>query len=208
MQADRRRLLLAATGLALPAAAGAQETATRATAPLRRRAGAPARPMSAEEEAQAARAVAEAIADETGEPVHPAVGRMPRLARPVPTFDGGQYGEAQARGKLLMVYYWASWCPVCKLVSPRLHAFWQKHRARGVEVLALSTDTEITPAVASIQHAGFRYPASMAAAARFDDFMVARSLPTLMVRSRRGVIVSVDEGEIEADEFDDYLVHL
>jgi hypothetical protein len=62
--------------------------------------------------------------------------------------------------------------------------------------------------VASIERSGFRYPVSMAASASFENYMVARSLPTLMVRSRRGVIVSVDEGEIEPDEFNDYLVHL
>jgi thiol-disulfide isomerase/thioredoxin len=199
MQAKRRQLLAAGAALALPGIAAAQ-----VAAPTRAR----ARPMTAAEESAAALAVAESIADQTGDPVHPAVGRMPKLQRSLRTLDGGTYGEERARGKLLLLYYWASWCPICKVVSPRVHEFWRRNRSRGVEVLALSTDNAITPAVASLEHSGFRYPAAMAASAGFDSYMVARSLPTLMVRSRRGVIVSVDEGDVEADELQDYLVHL
>ncbi|HVE52172.1 MAG TPA: TlpA disulfide reductase family protein, partial [Ramlibacter sp.] len=200
--------VLSAAALAVGGTSLAQGTAQTPTAPLRRGAARRARPMTANEEAAAARAVAASIADQTGEPVHPAVGRMPQISRRFNTFDGAEYSEARARGKLLMVYYWASWCPVCKLVSPRLHEFWLRHRGAGVEVLALSVDSAITPAVAAIERAGYRFPAAMATTAGLDDYMMARSLPTLMVRSRRGVIVSVDEGDIEADEFQDYLVHL
>jgi thiol-disulfide isomerase/thioredoxin len=208
MHNDRRRLMLAAASVALPAWAQAQTTATHSTAPLRKGKGRGARPMTAAEESAAAIAVAESIADQTGEPVHPAVGTLPRLRQRFQTFDGQEWSEDKAKGKLLMVYFWASWCPICKVVSPRLHDFWLRNRAKGLEVLALSTEAETVRAVGSWQHSGFKWPVAMARSAGLDETMVARSLPTLMVRSRRGVIVSVDEGEIEADEFDAYLVHL
>jgi thiol-disulfide isomerase/thioredoxin len=197
---NRRTALIASALLAAPgvvlAAAAVKKPAARGKA------------MTAADESAAALAVAEAIADQTGESVHPAVGKSLRLASSFKLFNGQDFSEAQTSGKLLLIYYWASWCPVCKIVSPRLHKFWQQNAARGVQVLALSTDTEAQPAFAYIQQAGYKYPVSMAIAAKLGEHMAPRSLPTLMVRSKLGVIVSALEGEIEDDEFKDFLLHL
>ncbi len=166
------------------------------------------KPMTAADEAEIARAVAEYKADQAGEPVHPAIGMAPRLPASLPLLDGHSYSEAQAQGKLLLVFYWASWCPICKVVEPRLQNFWLKHRARGVELLALSTDVQVQPALAHMRRTGYQYPAAMAASTRWDASFAPRSLPTLLVRSRLGVIVDSEEGDIDAGELRDLLVHL
>jgi peroxiredoxin len=203
----RRDVLLAGAAATLPMWASSQaptaKKPAKAAEPAKR-----GKPMTAAEESAAAKAVAESIADQTGEPVHPAVGTTLRLPASFKLFDGQDFSEAQAKGKLLVVFYWASWCPICKVVEPRLHDFWLKNRAKGIEVLALSTDTEVQPAFSHIQKTGWKFPVSMAAAAKLGDVMVPRSLPTTMVRSKNGVIVSVDEGDIEADELKDFLIHL
>jgi thiol-disulfide isomerase/thioredoxin len=164
------------------------------------------KPLSAAEESEVAKLVAKTAAEENGEPPHPAAGELIRVKNKLKLFDGQDFSEAQAKNKLLIIYYWASWCTVCKVVSPRLHAFWLANRSK-VEVLALSTDTDVQPAFAYAKRTGFKFPISMASAAGFDDAMAPRSLPTVMLRSRQGVIVSVDEGEVEAEEFKDYLKH-
>ena len=203
----RRDLLIAGAIAGLPQWASAQGTApkkpTKTAAPTKR-----VRAMTAAEEAVAARAVAESIADQTGDPVHPAVGTTLRLPTSFKLLNGQDFSDAQVKGKLLVVFFWASWCPICKVVEPRLHDFWAKNRTKGVEVLALSTDTAVQPAFAHIQKSGLRYPASMATAAKLGEVMLPRSLPTIMVRSKNGVIVSVDEGDMEADELNDFLIHL
>ncbi len=199
----RRSMLLAGASLSIPAWVGAQTATPKKSATAKR-----SKPMTAAEEAEVARAVADNIADRTGDPPHPAIGTSLKIPNKFKLFDGQDFSESQASGKLLLIYYWASWCPVCKVVSPRLHDFWQKNRSKGVEVLTLSTDIEVQPAFAYIQQRGYKFPTSMAAAAKLGEVMAPRSLPTLMVRSKRGVIVSVDEGEIDADEFKDFLVHL
>ena len=156
---QRRDLLVAGASLALPTWAAAQAAKKPAKAAAR------GKPMTAAEESVAAKAAAAAIALETGEPASPAVGITLRLPVAFKLFDGQEFSEAQAKGKLLMIFYWASWCPICKVVEPRLQDFWMKNRAKGIEVLALSTDTEVQPAFAHIQKAGLKYPASMAVAA-------------------------------------------
>jgi thiol-disulfide isomerase/thioredoxin len=199
----RRTVIGGAASLIVPAWVHAQQAAKP-----KAKANAAQKPMTAAAEAAAAKAIAESNAFQLGESMHPAVGTSPRLKAAVTLLDGRSFTENDAKGKMLMVFYWASWCPVCKVVGPRLHSFWQKNQAKGIEVLALSTDTEVQPAFSYVQRAGYKYPVSMAAAARLDESMAPRSLPTLMIRSKLGVIIVVEEGDIEDDEFNDYLVHL
>lgn len=211
---DRRSLLLAGAGLGAAGWVGAQTNRdTKAASPKGAAKPKPvAKPktkaMTSEEEAEVARAVAENIAEETGEPAHPAVGTILKIPNRFKLFDGREFAESQTQGKLLLIYYWATWCPICKLVSPRLQTFWRQNQHKGVEVLALSVDAKAQNAFAYTQQRGYKFPSSMAVAAQFGEIMAPRSLPTLMVRSKLGVIVSVDEGDIDAEEFNDFLVHL
>lgn len=200
----RRKLLLAGASLMAPGWSAAR---TAANGPAKAVNPRPT-PMTAAEEAEVAKAVAEHLADQNGEPVHPAVGLSPKLMAPIKLFDGQDFSESRAKGKLLLIFYWASWCPICKVVAPRLNDFWLKNRARGVEVLALSTDTELQPALNYMRRVGYKYPVSMATSAQLDKALAPRSLPTLLVRSKLGVIVAAEEGDVDAGEFRELLVHL
>ncbi len=201
----RRDVLIAAAALGVTEMSAAQGITKPAANNASGKLG---KPMTAAEESAAAKAVADSVALETGEPAHPAVGNTLRLPATFKLFNGQNFSEARTKGKLLLVFYWASWCPICKVVEPRLQEFWMQVRGKGVEVLALSTDAEVQPAFAHIQKAGLTYPASMAAVAKMSERMTPRSLPTMFVRSKLGIIVNADEGEIDIEDLKGYLAHL
>ncbi|HEX6545716.1 MAG TPA: TlpA disulfide reductase family protein [Bryobacteraceae bacterium] len=43
-------------------------------------------------------------------------------------------------GKILVLNFWASWCPPCVSETPSLNAFARKYKDRGVVVLGISID--------------------------------------------------------------------
>ena len=47
---------------------------------------------------------------------------------------------ADAKGKVTLVDFWASWCPPCKESFPALDLIQRDYRARGVEVIAVNVD--------------------------------------------------------------------
>ena len=49
----------------------------------------------------------------------PAVGAPYPLAA-VPLLGGGRFEPAQAEGRALVLYWWASWCPLCAQQSPEM----------------------------------------------------------------------------------------
>jgi len=59
-----------------------------------------------------------------------------RFARP----EGGQLEMAGLRGRLVLLNFWATWCPPCIKEMPELDAFQQRHAAAGWQVVGLAID--------------------------------------------------------------------
>jgi thiol-disulfide isomerase/thioredoxin len=54
--------------------------------------------------------------------------------------DGALVRLADAKGKVVLVDFWASWCPPCKESFPALDRIEHDFRARGVDVIAVNVD--------------------------------------------------------------------
>jgi thiol-disulfide isomerase/thioredoxin len=54
--------------------------------------------------------------------------------------DGTIVRPADYTGKVVLVDFWASWCPPCKTSFPALDVLYQEYQGRGVEVLAVNLD--------------------------------------------------------------------
>src|SRR5262249_54782852 len=59
-----------------------------------------------------------------------------------PTLDGGHFDVARHRGQVVLVDFWATWCPPCVAELPSLRALHQKYRADGLQVISVSLDTD------------------------------------------------------------------
>lgn len=54
--------------------------------------------------------------------------------------DGTVVQMADTKGKVVLVDFWASWCPPCKESFPALNLIQRDYRARGVQVIAVNVD--------------------------------------------------------------------
>ena len=54
--------------------------------------------------------------------------------------NGATVNLASYKGKPLIVNFWATWCPPCKLEIPWFIEFKKRYSAEGLEILAISTD--------------------------------------------------------------------
>ena len=134
-----------------------------------------------------------ALAAEPGAPLPPLGSAMalPRLS----LLDGSVWGPEQAEGKVLVVYWWASWCPFCAEQSPHMDALWRAHRAQGLALLALSIDKQPAVASAHLKAKGYGFPAAMAAQAA-AVWPKPRGLPVVVVRGRDGKVVFAESGSL------------
>ena len=65
----------------------------------------------------------------------------PPLAAPgftLPDMDGEMHSLEDFRGKVVMLNFWATWCPPCRREKPSMHRLYEKYRERGLTVVAVN----------------------------------------------------------------------
>ncbi len=117
------------------------------------------------------------------------------------TLDGRSVSLKDYRGKVVLVNFWATWCPPCREEMPLFEEVYEKYREKGFEVLAVSTDSSKEAVTDFVKKYKLKFTVL------FDDANVAniygiQGLPTSFLIDREGKIVKVRLGkykEIEGD---------
>lgn len=61
----------------------------------------------------------------------------------IPAFPSGEVNlRERLRNRVVLVNFWATWCPPCVEESPSLEKFAEQMRDQGVEVIAVSVDQD------------------------------------------------------------------
>ena len=53
-------------------------------------------------------------------------------------FDGTRFDSSTVRGKVTLLYFWASWCPICRKEMPIVQTHYLAYRDQGFTVLAIN----------------------------------------------------------------------
>ncbi|HKZ05414.1 MAG TPA: TlpA disulfide reductase family protein [Methylomirabilota bacterium] len=120
----------------------------------------------------------------------------------VPTPDGGRLSLADFRGRVVLLNFWATWCGPCKEEMPAMERLYQKHRAAGLVVVALSNDSEgSTQRVARfIKESGFTFPVGLDPRLKVASLYGVRVLPSSLVIDRKGHLTAIALGPREWDK--------
>jgi len=60
----------------------------------------------------------------------------------LPDTKGKKIDLTSLKGKVVVLDFWASWCGPCRRSMPDLKAIYEKYKGKGLEVYAVSLDTE------------------------------------------------------------------
>ncbi|MDD2880675.1 MAG: TlpA disulfide reductase family protein [Rhodoferax sp.] len=140
--------------------------------------------------AQTTPAAMEAVA-----PPLPVVGTTLTLPE-VALFDGTVFKPEQAKGRITLIYWWASTCPFCALQSPEMQKLWQAQQAHGLRMLALSVDKKPADAVAYLQKKGYTFPAAWVTPDIHKVLPKPRGLPVTLVLGRDGRVLQAERGQM------------
>jgi thiol-disulfide isomerase/thioredoxin len=140
-------------------------------------------------------ALADAASQEGKAPPLPAVG-TPLAVPPIERFDGSRFEPREADGRVLVLYWWASWCPFCALVSPHIEALWRQERGKGLLLLAPSIDREPQAARDYLARRGYTFPAAWVTPEFQRALPKPRGLPVTIVRGRDGRVRQAEAGQL------------
>lgn len=109
----------------------------------------------------------------------------------VQTLDGANFDLSQHRGHVVIVNFWATWCPPCRDEMPVLDAIAGRYADRGVEIIGVSVDRRgDRKAVGEVMRA-YHYPAGLLDDAKVNGFGAPRALPVTYVVDAEGTVRSV-----------------
>jgi thiol-disulfide isomerase/thioredoxin len=152
-------------------------------------------------------ALGDAAAAEAKAPSLPAVGtRLPLVA--IERLDGIRFEPRDTDGRVLVLYWWASWCPFCAETTPHVEALWRAQQARGLQVLALSIDTDPKPARDYLARRGYTLPAAWVTPAFQRALPKPRGLPVTLVRGRDGRVLLAEAGQLFPEDVQALARHL
>ena len=103
--------------------------------------------------------------------------------------DGHAWTRSALKGKVVLVNFWATWCPPCRKEMPDLDALYGQFKSQGLVMLAISDEVEPTVKTYLAQH-GVSYPVLLDPVRKVSDAMKIDSLPKTFVYDRTGALVA------------------
>jgi thiol-disulfide isomerase/thioredoxin len=133
----------------------------------------------------------------------PPVGRLLPLPE-LTLLDGTRFRASDADGRVLVLYWWASWCPFCAQQSPLMDKFWLAHKARGLRMLGLSIDHKAEDASNYLIKKGYTFPAGLVTPAVARALPKPKGLPVTIVRGRDGRVLAVETGQLFPEDIEQF----
>jgi cytochrome c biogenesis protein CcmG, thiol:disulfide interchange protein DsbE len=112
--------------------------------------------------------------------------RAPPLS--IETVNGQDFDLDAMGGKVVLVTFWATWCGPCLAEMPAIATFYRKHRAQGLEVIALSIDRPGDRAKMLRLLAKLPFPGALLSEASRNGFGTPDGVPISYVVDKRGIV--------------------
>ena len=105
------------------------------------------------------------------------------------SLDGDTVELKSLRGKVVVVDFWATWCPPCKITLPLVNNIYKKTRGKEVEVFGINLDRGSMSKVKSfIKKSDLSMPILIDEGGKVSNKYGVRGIPTLVVIDQDGHI--------------------
>ncbi len=109
---------------------------------------------------------------------------------------------SQLRGQVVVVNFWASWCPPCREEAAYLEQTWEKYQGKGVVFLGVDWVDTPANAQAYLKEFGITYPNGPDIGTKAAQAYRIQGVPETYFVDRHGVLQGVHIGPLKSPELD------
>ncbi|MDR1838014.1 MAG: TlpA family protein disulfide reductase [Treponema sp.] len=117
----------------------------------------------------------------------------------LPLLGGGNATLSSYRGKVVILNFWATWCPPCRTEMPSMEILYQRFNAQGLEILAVDIGESASSVQQFIRRAGYTFPVILDRNNRVSTVYQVEAIPTTYIIDREGKIIGNVIGSIMWD---------
>ena len=103
--------------------------------------------------------------------------------------NGKSWTLKDLRGKVVLLNFWATWCPPCRKEMPDLEALYRRLKPQGFVILGIS-DEEAAKIEPFINQQGITYPVLLDPGRKVNELFQIQGIPKTFVYDREGKIVA------------------
>ena len=103
--------------------------------------------------------------------------------------EGESWHLHELHGKVVLLNFWATWCPPCRKEMPDLEALFEKYKSQGLLVLSIS-DEEAAKVKPFIEQQNITYPILLDPGSRIHELYQVDGIPKTFVYDRDGNLVA------------------
>lgn len=136
--------------------------------------------------------------------------RTVKIGQPPPTFvlrspDGEPVRLNDYIGHPLLINFWATWCPPCRLEMPVLEKAYQDHKDEGFVVLGVDLQEEPDKVKAYLQEMGLTFPVALDRSGAVASAYRVQGIPNSVFVDRNGVVTDIHRGALTEGTLQGYL---
>ena len=119
--------------------------------------------------------------------------------------DGTEVSLSQYRGDVVLINFWATWCPPCRAEIPDIEDAYRARKDEGLVVLGVSVEQSRAAVAPFVELAGMTYPVLLDELSQVYNTYRAPGLPMSILVDKNGVIQARHIGQLSKAQLDAYL---
>ena len=117
----------------------------------------------------------------------------------VESAKGGSASLSKAKGKLVLLNFWATWCPPCRAEMPSIQKLWDKRKDKNFTIIAVSVGEQKDTVTKFVADNHYSYPIFLDPSGQLGSAFNASSIPTTYIIDKDGKVIAGTQGGREYD---------
>jgi peroxiredoxin len=126
----------------------------------------------------------------------------------LPDLQGNQIALSDHQGEVVLINFWATWCPPCRVEMPDMEAVYREHHNEGFEILGVDQREPQELVEEFVTERGFSWIFLLDEDFEVSQEYSATSIPRSILVDRDGTVAHVWRGTLTRSQLEQQLSHL